>query len=95
MTKRKTRHNTKAFCYWCERTLEPSWKETNVSFTKDHVVPQDAGGQKWVPCCRACNSMKGNMMPAQWREFTETHPQWWKHYPTTAATIIRHETLGR
>jgi len=94
MPKRSRLHKA-AFCYWCERQLEPSWSDSTVAFTRDHVVPRDAGGQKWLPCCRACNAMKANMLPAQWRQFIETHPKWWQHYPTLATTIIRQELLAR
>lgn len=96
MVKRKKGKMT-AFCYWCERTLEPSWSQSSIAFTRDHIVPQEAvgGGGKWLPCCRACNAMKGNMMPDDWRKFMTAHPQWWKHYPTTAESIIRYEMLGK
>lgn len=45
-------------CYYCGCELEP---ENN---TVDHIIPRSNGGsdqsENLVPCCRFCNSLKGN-----------------------------------
>lgn len=88
MTKRR-KMKRPAHCYWCKRQLEPSWSQGQCAFTKDHIVPQSEGGKKWLPCCRACNTMKADMSPERWREFMADFPRWWQHYPMTAAVIIQ------
>lgn len=89
MNKRKT-----AFCYWCRRSLQPSYSSQLLAFTKDHIVPRAMGGTKWLPCCRACNHMKEDMHPEKWREFIKKYPRWWDMYPKTAAAIIREDMLN-
>lgn len=84
----KTRPKKGAHCYWCKRALEPSWSRSQTAFTRDHIVPQSAGGKKWVPCCRACNHMKSNMLPDAWLYFMSRYPEWWVHYPKQATTLL-------
>ena len=40
--------------------------------TKDHTVPRSRGGRKTVPCCRPCNSVKGDMDYDDWMLIVES-----------------------
>lgn len=52
-------YKTGGRCYYCGLVLD--WETT---FTIDHIVPRSKGGkhhiENVVPCCRSCNSGKGN-----------------------------------
>ena len=52
---------TKRFCTYCEKRVQ-NWATSNG----DHVVPMSRGGydlvENIVPCCRSCNSSKGNRL---------------------------------
>lgn len=67
-------------CWYCKRGLEASGSRSALAATRDHVVPKRAGGRYRVWCCRACNSLKGDMFPDQWRAWREQNPEWWKLY---------------
>jgi hypothetical protein len=45
--------------------------------TRDHVHPKSQGGQITVICCRTCNNIKGDMLPAIWEAFMAAFPRWW------------------
>lgn len=44
--------------------------------TMDHVIPLSRGGRSekfnLVPCCKACNTQKRQMLTAEWDEYLET-----------------------
>jgi hypothetical protein len=52
-------NKTKGRCYYCGLLLD--WKTT---FTVDHIIPRIGKGghqlENVVPCCRSCNSAKGD-----------------------------------
>lgn len=70
-------------CTYCHRTLTDPMKGGSTAATRDHVAPKSAGGWRTVRCCRACNEVKGNMMPDQWVEFMRETPEWWRLYKLT------------
>ena len=72
-------------CYWCWRPLLPSALNLARSETRDHVYPKSLGGERTVPACVACNNLKGDMRPYQWREFRQANPKWWLMYENRAA----------
>ena len=65
-------------CYYCQRQLEGPASPHGTAFTMDHVVPQSRGGRHKVPCCRACNEVKADMLPGEWRSFMAHNPKWWR-----------------
>lgn len=50
-------------CHYCGRTVDPA------ELTMDHIVPVSRGGRSTkgnvVPCCKACNSDKKYLTPAE------------------------------
>lgn len=80
MRRSKRRARRVRSCFWCERHLEGSESGSSVAFTRDHVVPRSQGGTSTVPCCRACNNLKGDMLPDEWRAYMRANPEWWKLY---------------
>lgn len=62
-------------CHWCERELT---KRGGQMATRDHVRPRSKGGRYTVPCCLACNNLKGDMMPSEWFDYMRANPQWWR-----------------
>jgi len=65
-------------CYYCQRTLVASTKDSNLSATKDHLHPKSMGGTLRVWSCRKCNSLKGNMTFSEWRSYMADNPDWYK-----------------
>ena len=57
--------------------------------TRDHVIPKMNGGRKTVPCCWACNQIKGDMSPAMWAKFRDHQAEWWNMLSTTNLRGIR------
>jgi 5-methylcytosine-specific restriction protein A len=59
----------KGVCYWCEEPVKPS------ELTMDHVVPMARGGKSTkgnvVPCCKACNTQKKQLLPMEWDTYIE------------------------
>ena len=55
-------------CYYCKKALSPE------TVTMDHVIPVSLGGHtskgNVVPSCKTCNTLKKDMTPLQWLEFT-------------------------
>jgi 5-methylcytosine-specific restriction endonuclease McrA len=47
--------------------------ENMLIMTVDHVIPLDRGGTDVVSnlacCCYTCNQLKGNLLPAEFREY--------------------------
>lgn len=64
-------------CHWCKRALLKPTSKGALRRTRDHVFPQSRGGSWTVPCCLACNQLKADMLPEQWRAFCEANPSWW------------------
>ena len=66
-------------CFYCPGPAE----------TRDHYVPRSKGGSNDLdnlrPACRPCNSIKGDMMPAEWEQYRRTaefqrrHAEWRTH----------------
>ena len=56
-------------CHYCERPFPPR------DLTMDHVVPLVRGGfsdrGNVVPCCKECNTCKGDLLPVEWDEYVE------------------------
>lgn len=73
-----SRRRRRVLCAWCQRQLEPPNAPSSVAFTRDHVMPRSLGGKRKVPCCIACNNLKADMTPDQWRAFRDDNPEWWK-----------------
>lgn len=68
-------------CYWCHRPMiknDPAFpiRDGRVR-TKDHTHPASGGGEHTVPCCYACNQIKGNMPVREWISFMKANPNWW------------------
>ena len=64
MTRKKITTNKtdeQARCYYCNALL------TSVNKTVDHMIPLVRGGSNTVdnkvPCCKACNRLKGDLTP--------------------------------
>ncbi len=59
----------KGVCYWCEAPVKPT------ELTMDHVVPLARGGKSTkgnvVPCCKACNTKKKQLLPMEWDAYIE------------------------
>ena len=56
-TRKKILKKTQGQCYYCRIPLSIG------TMTIDHWLPRCFGGKRLVPCCRECNSLKGNMVP--------------------------------
>jgi 5-methylcytosine-specific restriction endonuclease McrA len=56
-------------CWYCGRRLIFSKKDSPRQRTVDHVVPESAGGDKFVDSCKACNNKKGNSSLEEYREW--------------------------
>ena len=76
---RRNRWNYSQHCGYCKRIIgPPTTPMKSTSFTKDHVTPKLNGGRKTIPCCHACNNLKGCMSIEVWRQFMKINPEWWK-----------------
>jgi 5-methylcytosine-specific restriction endonuclease McrA len=57
-------------CYYCQQIF--SFKD----LTMDHLVPLTRGGRSTrdnlVPSCKACNTLKKNMLPLEWEAYLES-----------------------
>lgn len=82
-------------CWYCERTLMASTDRSALGATRDHLYPKSQGGNFRVWCCRACNCLKGNMLPGAWRAFREANPEWWKLYQVAKRPIYNPHIPGR
>ncbi len=64
------RQAAKGECHYCGRST-PS-KE----LTMDHIVPISRGGKSTkgnvVPCCKACNTAKKQLLPIEWEAYLKT-----------------------
>ena len=54
-------------CYYCGRRFAPR------ELTMDHIVPLVRGGKTTrrnvVPCCKACNRLKQDLVPSEWSDY--------------------------
>lgn len=64
------RKRSTGICYYCSRTFPPA------QLTMDHLIPLARGGRSekfnLVPCCKACNTQKSHLLPAEWDAYMET-----------------------
>lgn len=74
-------------CCYCKRQLTPAQPERGTSFTFDHVKAVARGGWKRVPCCRACNALKGDLSVEDWFLFIGAWKRWWKQFQTPAQVL--------
>lgn len=68
-------------CAYCHRTMVAAPSRSSCMATRDHIVPQSQGGHRTVWACWTCNTLKGEMMPGEWRKFRDANPEWWKSGP--------------
>ena len=58
------RKRSSGICYYCNKTFAPS------ELTMDHIIPLVRGGRSekfnLVPCCKACNTKKQQLLPCEW-----------------------------
>jgi len=61
------RRCAKGVCHYCGRATPPK------ELTMDHIVPISRGGKSTkgnlVPCCKACNNKKKQLLPMEWEEY--------------------------
>lgn len=75
-------------CHWCRRKMHSQGSGGSLAATRDHVIPQVAGGYRTgknvVWACAACNNVKAAMLPGEWHAFMCENPEWWKLYAARA-----------
>lgn len=63
------RKRSSGICHYCQNLFPPK------ELTMDHVIPIARGGRSekfnLVPCCKACNTKKRQMLPAEWDAYME------------------------
>jgi 5-methylcytosine-specific restriction enzyme A len=63
------RKRSSGICHYCKKKFIPG------DLTMDHVIPLSRGGktQKFnlVPCCKACNTKKRQLLPFEWKEYMD------------------------
>ncbi|OGR50755.1 MAG: HNH endonuclease [Desulfobacula sp. RIFOXYB2_FULL_45_6] len=61
------RKRSSGICYYCKKNFSPG------ELTMDHIIPLSRGGKtekfNVVPCCKACNTKKRRLLPAEWEEY--------------------------
>ncbi len=64
------RRRSQGVCHYCHNVFPPR------ELTMDHLVPVARGGKSVksnvVPCCKACNTKKRQMLPLEWDEYMQT-----------------------
>lgn len=90
-TESRIRHHygSRPHCLYCRRCLTAAGGGISTSATLDHVVPQAMGGRRVVPCCLACNNLKGMMTPREWSAWRAQNPKWWKLWRQRARRSTR------
>ena len=57
----------KGVCHYCGQPTPPR------ALTMDHIVPIARGGKtakgNVVPCCKACNNQKKQLLPIEWEAY--------------------------
>lgn len=63
------RRLAKGVCHYCRRPTPAR------ELTMDHIVPLARGGKTTkgnvVPCCKACNSRKKQLLPMEWEAYRD------------------------
>lgn len=63
------RKRSSGICHYCRGNFPPK------ELTMDHEIPLSRGGRSekfnLVPCCKACNTQKQRLLPAEWNEYME------------------------
>jgi 5-methylcytosine-specific restriction protein A len=58
------RKRSSGVCHYCHKVFDPK------TLTMDHEIPLSRGGRSekynLVPCCKACNTQKKQMLPSEW-----------------------------
>jgi 5-methylcytosine-specific restriction protein A len=61
------RKRSSGICHYCNNKFIPN------ELTMDHVIPIARGGKteksNVVPCCKACNTKKKQLLPTEWKEY--------------------------
>lgn len=91
----RRRYGGRPYCLYCRRQLTVAGGGISTSATLDHVVPKAMGGKRVVPCCLACNSLKGDMLPGEWAAWTAQRPEWWRLWKSSAVTRSTRRGLPR
>lgn len=64
------RKRSDGICHYCRTVFDPR------ELTMDHVIPLARGGRtekfNLVPCCKACNTLKKQMLPYEWEEYMKS-----------------------
>ncbi|WP_027362531.1 HNH endonuclease [Desulfospira joergensenii] len=64
------RKRSAGICHYCRKSFAPA------DLTMDHVIPLARGGKSekynLVPCCKACNTKKRQLLPAEWKEYMDS-----------------------
>lgn len=85
-------------CCYCRCPVTLDGSNDQMSATVDHVVPRSRGGSNHKTnkriACKRCNNEKGDMLPAEYREFLERMASV-SRFRAAAALKIRAEILGR
>lgn len=63
------RRLAKGICHWCGEQVGAG------ALTMDHIVAVARGGKSvkgnLVPCCKACNTAKKELLPMEWEAYLE------------------------
>lgn len=69
--KEKAKKIKKGVCCYCNKEMEGD------DYTNDHLIALNVGGKNSQankkPCCKKCNSEKGNLSPYQYLVFVKKH----------------------
>ncbi len=61
------RKRSTGICHYCRKQFPPK------ELTMDHIIPLARGGKSekfnLVPCCKACNTKKKQLLPSEWEEY--------------------------
>lgn len=64
------RKRSTGVCHYCRQNFLPQ------DLTMDHIIPLARGGRSekinLVPCCKACNTKKRQLLPAEWDAYMDT-----------------------
>jgi 5-methylcytosine-specific restriction endonuclease McrA len=64
------RKRSSGICHYCQERFPPD------QLTMDHIIPLARGGRSekfnLVPCCKACNTRKRQLLPCEWDDYMQT-----------------------
>ena len=64
------RRRSSGVCEYCQKVFPPR------DLTMDHIIPLARGGRSekfnLVPCCKACNTKKKQLLPFEWEEYMDS-----------------------